>query len=78
MGKKKRLFCCHQDFVLKAFSAPAPGLSTCIKKHAKIYIKSDFKDIYLKLAINGLSDKAFLLTSKFCPKGVVCSCPGAK
>ena len=25
----------------------------------------------------GQSDKEFLLTSKFCPQGVVCSCPVA-
>ena len=35
----------------------------------KKYIKSDFIDISLKLATNGLSDKAFLLTSKFCSLG---------
>ena len=40
-------------------------------------IKSDFKEISLKLAANGYSDNAFLLTSKFCPLGDVCPCPGA-
>ena len=35
------------------------------------------KDIFLKLATNGQSDKAFLLTSEFCPQRVVCPCPGA-
>ena len=39
-------------------------------------IKSDFKEISLKFATNGLSDKAFLLTSKFCPLSV-CPCPRA-
>ena len=38
-------------------------------------IKSDFKEISLKLATNRKSDKAFLLTSKFCPLGAVCPCP---
>ena len=38
-----------------------------VLKQAKIYIKSDFKDIFLKLATNGQSDNAFLLTSEFCP-----------
>ena len=60
----------------KGLSAPALGLSTCIK-HEKLCIKSDFKDIFLKLAINGQSDKTFLLTSGFCPQRVVCPCPGA-
>ena len=46
----------------------APGLYTCIK--------SDLKDISLKLETNGQSDKVFLLTSKFCPLGAVCPCPG--
>ena len=37
--------------------------------------KSDFKDIFFKLATNGQGDKEFLLTSKFGPKGL--SVPGA-
>ena len=40
-------------------------------------IKSEFKEICLKLANNGRSDKGFLLTSKVCPEGVFCPCPGA-
>ena len=40
-------------------------------------IKSEFKEICLKLATNGRSDKGFLLTSKACPQGVFCPCPGA-
>ena len=35
------------------------------------HIKADLKEIFSKLATNDLSDKMFLLTSKFCPKGVV-------
>ena len=31
MGKEKRPFCCHQNFVSKGLSAPALGLYTCIK-----------------------------------------------
>ena len=56
---------------------PAPGLYTCIKNHEKNCIKSDLKEISLKLATNGLSDKAFLLTSNFCTLGAVCPCSGA-
>ena len=48
---------------------PAPGLYTCIKYHKKKCIKSDFIEISLKLATNDRSDKAFLLTSKFCLLG---------
>ena len=40
-------------------------------------IKSDFKEIFMKLATNDRSDKMFLLTSKFRPQGVVSPCPGA-
>ena len=43
----------------------------------KMCIKSDFEDIILKLATYGQREKAFLLSSKFCPQGVVCPCPGA-
>ena len=32
-------------------------------------IKSDFKEIFFKLATNDQSDKMFLLTSYFIPKG---------
>ena len=39
-------------------------------------IKSDFEDIILKLATYGQREKAFLLSSKFCPQWIVCSCPG--
>ena len=52
-------------------SALAPGLytGTCIQAWKKKCIKSDFKEIYLKLVANDRSDKRFLLTSKFCPQG---------
>ena len=40
-------------------------------------IKSEFKEICLKLATNSQSDKGFLLTSKVCPQRVFCPCPGA-
>ena len=41
------------------------------------FMKSDFKEIFLKLATNDRSDKIFLLTLKICPQGVVRPCPGA-
>ena len=40
-------------------------------------INSEFKEICLKLATNGRSDKGFLLTSKVCPQGVFCPWPRA-
>ena len=63
-----RAFCWHQKFVPKGFSAFAPGLYTCIKSFA-MCLKSYFKEIVLKLATNGQSDKGFLLTT-FVPKGL--------
>ena len=40
-------------------------------------IKSEFKEICLKLATNGRNDKSFLLTSNICPQGIFYPCPGA-
>ena len=57
--------------VIKILSpVPLPGNN---KNGKKIRLQRDF----FKLATNGQSDKEFLLTSKFCPQGVVCPCPGA-
>ena len=47
---------------------------TCGKTLKNVYT---IRFLFFKLAINGQSDKSFLLTSKVCPKGVVCPCPGA-
>ena len=38
--------------------------------------KLDFEEIILKLATYGQREKAFLLSSKFCPQCFVCPCPG--
>ena len=76
MTRVTKGLCLYKNSDLKELSAPAPRLYTCIK-HEKLCIKSDFKDIFLKLATNGQSDKACLLTSEFCPQRVVCPCPGA-
>ena len=76
MNEVTRHFCWHQNFVPRGVSAPALGLYTCIKSW-KNCIKSDFKEMFLKLATNDRSDKMFLLTSKFCSQGVVSPCPGA-
>ena len=69
MTEVTRCSCWHQNFVPKGLSAPAPGLYTCIKSWI-FFIKSDFKEIFLKLVANDRSDKRFLLTSKFCPLGL--------
>ena len=76
MSKMIRPFRWHQNFVPWGLSVCAPGLYTCIKSY-KNCIKLDFKEIFFKLATNEWSDETFLLTSKLCPLGAVCPCPGA-
>ena len=76
MTEVPRCSCWHKNFVPKVLSTPAPGLYTCIKS-CKMCIKSDFKEIFVKLVANDRSGKRFLLTSKFCPLGVVCPRPAA-
>ena len=56
---------------------PLPLAYIHVSNHEKNCIKSDFKEISLKLATNGQSDMAFLLASKLCPLGSICPCPGA-
>ena len=56
---------------------PWPGAVYLYKIMTKNCIKSDFKEIFLKLATNNRSDKMFLWTSKFHRQGVVSPCPGA-
>ena len=41
-----------------------------------MFIKSDFKEMFLKLTLNGQSDKAFLLTLNFCLQGLSTPAPG--
>ena len=69
MGKVIRNFCWDQNFVPKGLSVPVLGLYTCIKSF-KMFLKLYFKEIILKLARNGQSDKGCLLTSTFVPKGL--------
>ena len=75
MTEVTRCSCWHQNFIWKGLSAPALGLYTCIKSW-KNCIKSDFKEIFLKLATNDRSDTMFLMTLNFHPQGVVSPCPG--
>ena len=56
---------------------PLPRGYIHVLNHWKICIKSDFKEIVLKLATNEWNDETFLLTSNCCPLGTVCPCPGA-
>ena len=49
---------------------PLPQGYIHVLNHEINGIKSDFKEIFLKLVANDRSDKRFLLTSKFCPLGL--------
>ena len=71
MRKMIRPFWWHQNLVPWGLSAPALGLHV-FNHEKKICIKSDFKDVFFKLATNEWSDKTYLLTSKLCPLGAVC------
>ena len=55
---------------------PLPRGYIHVLNHENNCIKSDFKEISLKLATNGKSDKAFLLTPKFSPCGLSDPVPG--
>ena len=68
MSKLIRPSCWHQNFVPCGLSAPAPGLYTCIKSWKKC-IKSDFKDIFLKLATNELNENILVDIKMLSPGG---------
>ena len=76
MGKRKGL-----SVVIKILSPvdclPLPGALYIMVKHEKNIYKIGLQRNSFKPATNGQSDKSFLLTSKVCPDGVVCPCPGA-
>ena len=71
MRKVIRPFWWHQNLVAWGLSAPVLGLHA-FNHEKKNCIKSDFKDVFFKLATNEWSDKTYLLTSKLCPLGAVC------
>ena len=73
-AKRKGLSVVIFFFVPNWLSVPAWGY---IHVKKKTNIKIRLQRGFFKLATNGQSDKEFLLTSKFCPQGVVCHCPGA-
>ena len=76
-GKSDKVFLLTSKFWSLGAVRPYLGAIYMYSIMKKKCIKSDFKDIYLKLASNEWSDKTFLLTSKCCPLGTVCPCLGA-
>ena len=69
MGKEKRPLCCHKMFVPNGLSG-AWGYIHVKKTHKKTVKSHTSKRFLFKLATNGQSDKGFLLTSTFVPKGL--------
>ena len=63
--------CLNKNSDPRRLSAPAPGLYTCIKTSNSVYKISLTRNVFE----TGQSDKAFLLTSKFCPQWVVYPLP---
>ena len=76
-GQCDKAFLLTSEFCPQRVVCPYPGAIYMWKNIKKMCIKSEFKEICLKLATNGRSDKGFLLTSKVCSQGVLCPCPGA-
>ena len=70
MTEVTRSFCWHQNF------APCPGVYICIKSWKKNCIKSDFKEISLKLTTMGKMIKPFCWHQNFVPWGVSTHAPG--
>ena len=76
-GQREKAFLLTSKFCPQMDYLPLQGAIYIWWNMKKMYIKSDFKAVFFKPVTNGQSDKGFLLTSKVCPQGVVCSCPGA-
>ena len=77
MDKVKRLFCWHQDFVHKGFSAPAPGLYTCGKTLKNVYKIRIQRYFVWNLQHMVKVIRAFCWHQKIALQGVFCPCPGA-
>ena len=68
--RSDKMFLLTSKFHPKRVVSPCPGAICMYKIMKKNCIKSDFKEIFLKLVANDQSDKRFLLTPKFCPLGL--------
>ena len=71
-----KAFLLTSEFCPQRVVCPCPWAILSYGKTLKMYIKSEFKKCFLKLATNGQNDKGFLLISKVCPQGVFCPAPG--
>ena len=72
-----RPFCWHQNFVPWGLLSLPRGYIRVLNHGKKMYkIGLQNHVFFFKFATNEWSDKTFILTSKLCPLGAVCSCPG--
>ena len=67
--RSNKMFLLTSKFRSRRVISPCHGAIYMYKIMKKKCIKSDFKEIFLKLVANDGSDKRFLLTSKFVPWG---------
>ena len=75
-GQSDKAFLLTSNLCPQGVVYPYPRAIYMWKKTLKMCIKSEYKEICLKLATNGRSDKGFLMTSKVCPQAGFCPCPG--
>ena len=69
-GQREKAFLLLSKFCPQWIVCPCPGLYIYMVKHEKNVYKIEFQSIFFKPATNGQSDKGFLLTSTFVPKGL--------
>ena len=75
--QREKAFLLSSKFCPQWIVCPCLGLYIYMVKHEKNVYKIGLQSNFFKPAKNGQSIKGFLLTSKVCPQGVVCPCPGA-
>ena len=68
--RSDKIFLLTSKFRPQGMVSPCPGAIYMYKIMKNNCIKSDFKEICLKVVANDRSNKRFLLTSKCCPLGL--------
>ena len=75
--QREKAFLLSSKFCPQRYVYPCPVTIYMWRNIKKTCIKSEFKEVCLKLATNGRNDKGFLLTSKVCPQEIFCPYLGA-
>ena len=76
-GQREKAFLLSSKFCPQWIVCFTRGYIHTVKHEKNVYKIGLQSNIFFKPATNGQSDKGFLLTSKVCPQGVLCPCPGA-